>query len=473
MDVAILSRNTLEAQGLKWVIESHLNGVQVAFKEKEEAADCLIIDMELWTPELERWLAASNQVWIGLSSDRTFLTAYRALQGKAEDLLFRPFDPMVFIKLVQQIRFRLRNSPSEARLHVGHALNYEDFFNRAAPLGGITMAALVAADREVYPTLSEALRGYPFNVPVEVFNFSDFVLIVYHSENELACMEECRKFYAFWHSKSEVPLSIFVNANHGEPVKAYYQTTRQMTSLIFYEGYDITVLEHGMIRWTELDPFLTPLEQRAWIEMLETKDAAAVRRWMEKEFLNYERPYPDPEMVRIRLTSVLAQARRYMKAAGLKDGRWEKRYHEVFEVIVRGPVVYGIVAETASFITELAMAEREEAGKGQSVERALELIEANYWDPSWSLAACADALGMGKSTLSRKFQQKTGKKFSAALTERRLLEAKKLLLETRLALEEIARLSGFSNASYFSAIYKKYESTTPSLFRQQHRHSIQ
>ena len=162
-----------------------------------------------------------------------------------------------------------------------------------------------------------------------------------------------------------------------------------------------------------------------------------------------------------------------MKAAGLKDGRWEKRYHEVFEVIVRGPVVYGIVAETASFITELAMADKEEAGNGQSVERALELIEANYWDPSWSLAACADALGMGKSTLSRKFQQKTGKKFSAALTERRVQEAKKLLLETRLALEEIARLSGFSNASYFSAIYKKYESTTPSLFRQQHRHSIQ
>ncbi|MFD1861639.1 helix-turn-helix transcriptional regulator [Planococcus chinensis] len=472
MEIAILSRNALEAQGLQWVIESHLNGVQVAFTEKERAADCLIVDMELWTPELERWLSASNQTWIGLSSDRTFLTAYRALQGKAEDLLFRPFDPMVFIKLVQQIRFRLRNSPAEAGLNIRHALAYEDFFNRAEPLGGITMAALVAADKEVYPALSEVLRGYPFNEPVEVFNFSDFVLIVYRSEDEEACIEECRKFYAAWNGQSEEPLSIFVNANQDEPVKAYYQTTRQMTSLIFYEGYDIIVLEHGMLRWTELDPFLTPLEQRIWIEMLETRDAQAMRKWMEEEFLHYERPYPDPEMVRIRLTSVLAQARRYMKAVGLKDARWEKRYHEVFEVIVRGPVVYGIVDETAGFIAELAMAEKEEPGKGPGVEKALELIEAHYWDPSWSLAACAETLHMGKSTLSRKFQQKTGKKFSAALTERRLQEAKKLLQETRLSLEEVARLSGFSNASYFSAVYKKFESATPSLFRKQHTHYV-
>lgn len=472
MDIAVLSRNALEAQGVKWVIESHLNGVKVAFKEKAEAADCLIVDMELWTPELERWLLESNQLWIGLSSDRTFLTAYRALQGKAEDLLFRPFDPMVFIKLIQQIRFRLRNSQAVTGLKVARSLAYEDFFNRAAPLGGITMAALVAAGREVYPALSEALKAYPFNEPVEVFNFSDFVLIVYRSEDEGACMEECRKFYAAWNGQSEEPLSIFVNANCGEAVKAYYQTTRQMTSLIFYEGYDIIVLERRLLEWTELDPFLTPLEQRIWIEMLEKKDAAAVRQWMEREFLNYERPYPDPEMVRIRLTSVLAQARRYMKAVQLKDDRWEKRYHEVFEVIVRGPVVYGIVAETAGFIVELVVAAKEQPRSGSSVEKALELIEANYWDASWSLAACAEILGIGKSTLSRKFQQKTGKKFNVALTERRLSEAKRLLKETRLALEEISRLSGFSNASYFSAIYKKFESSTPSDFRKNHTHFV-
>lgn len=472
MDVAILSRNDLEAQGIKWVVEAHMNGVKVAFKEKAEAADCLIIDMELWTPDLERWLHESGQTWIGLSSDRTFLTAYRALQGKAEDLLFRPFDPMVFVKLLQQIRFRLRNSPAETGLKTSGTLAYEDFFNRAEPLKGITMAALVAAERNVYPALSQSLKAYPFNMPVEVFNFSDFVLLVYRSADEGACMEECRKFYAAWNRQNENPLSIFVNANREEPVKAYYQTTRQLTSLIFYEGYDITVLEGGMLEWKELDPFLSPLEQRIWIEMLERKDAIALRQWLEKEFFNFARPYPDPEMVRIRLTSVLAQARRYMKAVQLKDRWWEKRYHEVFEIIVRGPVVYGIVAETADFIADLVLAAKEQPKNGSSAEKALELLEANYWDASWSLAACADTLGVGKSTLSRKFQQKTGKKFNVALTERRLSEAKKLLRETRLPLEEIARLSGFSNASYFSAIYKKFERTTPSDFRKQNSYSI-
>ena len=241
-----------------------------------------------------------------------------------------------------------------------------------------------------------------------------------------------------------------------------------MTSLIFYEGYDISVIEREPIAWQPLDPFLTPVEQRQWIEMLEKKDTGAIQSWMQNEFLSYSRPYPDPEMIRIRLTSVLAQARRYMKSAHLQDEQWEQSYHEVFDIIVKDPVVYRIVQSTLNFIVAVVSAAGKNAASGESAasEEIRALMEANYWNPDWNLAACAEQLRMNKSTLSRRFQKQNGRKFSELLMHIRIREANRLMKETDIPLDEVARLSGFGTASYFSAVYKKYEKLTPSQYRQ-------
>lgn len=464
MKVAVSSQNHLEAQGLKWVIESHMNGIEIVFREEGEA-DCRIIDMDLWTPELEAQLSQSDVPWIGLSSDRTFLTAYRALKGRAADLLFRPFDPMQFVKQLQQIRFQLRNRPEEANYFQNGTIQYEDFFSDELFSPSIILTAFAMPQKESYPALYEALKKFPFHERTEFFAFTDFILMVYLSDDGKACMEESRMFYASWKGQETEPLSIFVNINRRETLKQYYQETRALTALIFYEGYDIAMMEVESVQWQSLDPFLTPIEQRIWIEMLQKKNIEGIKTWMENEFLAYSRPYPDPEMIRIRLTSVLAQVRRYMKSVQLQGNQWELRYQKVFEEIVRGTVVYGIVQTTVNFIIELILSAGENPKSGSDDEKVRELMETNYWNADWNLAACAAQMRINKSTLSRRFHQKTGRKFSQALNELRISEAKKLMKETTLSLDEVAKLCGFSNASYFSSVYKKYEHINPSQFR--------
>lgn len=466
MKIVVLSQNDLEAQGLKWVVESHMNGVEVSFR-REDAADCLVVDMDLWNDDLEKDLSQRRIPWIGLSSDRTFLTAYRALKGKAADLLFRPFDPLLLVKQLQQIRFQLRNEAAgEEHVKTTH-LRYEDFFDTDVLTPEVTLAAFVLPDKSGYPKLSSQLKNYPFHKGAEVFAFSDFVLAAFLTEDEQSCIEESRMFHEFWKRETKEDLSIFVNANRRTRMKDYYRDTREMTSLIFYEGYGISVVEHEPIAWQHLDPFLSPVEQREWIEMLERKDTAAIHSWMQHEFLSYARPYPDPEMIRVRLTSVLAQARRYMKSVHLHDGQWEQSYHEVFEIIVKDPVVYRIAQSTLNFIVNVVSAATKIAEYGDSAasEEIRALMEANYWNPDWNLSACAEQLRINKSTLSRRFQKQNGRKFSELLMEIRIREAKRLMKETDIPLDEVARLSGFGTASYFSAVYKKYESLTPSQYR--------
>lgn len=473
MEIAVISQNELEAQGLKWVMESHMNGVSVSFS-KDAPADCLVVDMDMWTDDLEKELNQRNIPWVGLSSDRTFMTAYRALKGKAADLLFRPFDPLLLVKQLQQIRFQLRNEKTSEGSLKQTLLRYEDFFDAEVLTPAVTLAAFVLPDKAGYPLLSKQLKNYPFHKGAEIFAFSDFVLAAFLTDDEQACIEESRMFYESWKRENREDLSIFVNANRQLRLKDYYQGTRDMTSLIFYEGYDITVIEYEPIAWQPLDPFLTPVEQREWIEMLERKDTRAIHAWMQHEFLSYSRPYPDPEMIRVRLTSVLAQARRYMKSVHLQDEQWEQRYHEIFEVIVKDPVVYKIAQSTLNFIVNVVSAavKHAESGESPASEEIRALMEANYWNPDWNLSACAEQLRMNKSTLSRRFQKQSGRKFSALLMQIRIREANRLMKETDIPLDEVARLSGFGNASYFSAVYKKREKLTPSQYRQGELHLV-
>lgn len=473
MEIVVISQNDLEAQGLKWVVESHLNGVNVSFS-KEDAADCLVVDMDLWTEELEKEFTQRNIPWIGLSSDRTFLTAYRALKGKATDLLFRPFDPLLLVKQLQQVRFHLRNEKARNENFKQTLLRYEDFFDAEVLTPSVTLAAFVLPNKAGYPLLSKQLGNYPFHKGIEVFAFSDFVLAAFLTDDEQSCIEESQMFYESWKRETKEELSIFVNVNRQKGLKEYYQGTRDMTSLIFFEGYDILVIEREPIAWLSLDPFLSPVEQRKWIEMLEKKDTRAIHSWMQNEFLSYSRPYPDPEMIRVRLTSVLAQARRYMKSVHLQDEQWEQRYHEVFEIIVKDPVVYKIAQITLNFIVNVVSAavKNAETGEFAASEEIRALMEANYWNPDWNLSACAEQLRMNKSTLSRRFQKQNGRKFSELLIRIRIREANRLMKETTISLDRVARLSGFGTASYFSAVYKKYEKLTPSQYRQGELHSL-
>ena len=172
-------------------------------------------------------------------------------------------------------------------------------------------------------------------------------------------------------------------------------------------------------------------------------------------------------MVRIRLTSVLAQIRRHMKAYNLQSLSLEASYHEVFKQIVHQSVIYQIVQELLTFIQKLLLQVQEQIQDGPRtlVEKVLEMIESNYWDAGWNLAACAEGLRMNKSTLSRRFSAESGQTFRTHLHQVRIREAKRLLQETDISLDEVARLIGYAHQTYFNAKFKQYVGSTPLAFR--------
>ncbi|WP_088066817.1 response regulator transcription factor [Gottfriedia luciferensis] len=484
MEIHLVAKDELEASGIRWVVESHFTGINlITWKTMDEfekgiqkqQPDLVLLDMDGWKNESERFgelIQKYSIRWLGISSERIFQTAYLALQFRAEDVLFRPFSPTDLIKHIQQLRYQIRNKESNfTRNNIEEIssfnIDYSDLLlnerNHESP---ITMVAFLTPKSQTLPLVYNALERNPFTGENRIFVLAEFILCVHEAEEEL--LDEYNAFLARWKEMMDEPLAIVMKVGTPEEtLKNIYQQTLQLTRRIFFEGYDIILAENEQLSYQEMDPFLTPLEQRHWIEMLEKRDAKAIRDWMESEFLTFQKPYPDPEIVRIRLTSVLAQIRRYMKSNNLQNASWEVIYYDIFQKIVHDPVIYQIVQELLAFTTSLLLQGNEQLQEGHRtlVEKTRELIESNYWDAGWSLTACADALRINKSTLSRRFAAESNQSFRETLHEVRIREAKRLLQETDLHLDEIARLIGYSHQSYFNAKFKQIEGCTPLVYR--------
>ncbi|MDW0118766.1 DNA-binding response regulator [Sporosarcina thermotolerans] len=472
MKIRLLVKDALEAQGLKWLLTSQWSDIQVEIAETADNsidADLYIIDMTyIMTEEFE---LPPQAVWLGISSERTFQTVYKALSLKAEDILFRPFQPDRLIKQVQQIRFRWRNEreqfKSSGRQKEG-ILTYENLLiGETIPENQVLLSLIAPSRVGELEHLVRDLKKHDFPLTCDIFPFSDYVLVI-HRQGEVHVLQEAYSmFFAQWKRQSETLLTIYLYANeNGASYPELYKKMLRFHERIFYDGYDILTIENEDLHWRDMDPFLSPLEQRQWVEMLEKRQVREIRSWMENDFLTLEPPFPDPEMVRVRLSSILAQIRRYMTAKSLKSQKVEIDYNSLFETVIREPVMYHIVQSFIGFISELLHTSADESHReGNLVDKVQERIAANYWDATWNLAACADELKIHKSTLSRKYAMEVGETFSDALLKMRIEEAKRLLTETDLSIAEVSSSAGFTHSTYFSRRFKEETGMTPYQFR--------
>lgn len=88
---------------------------------------------------------------------------------------------------------------------------------------------------------------------------------------------------------------------------------------------------------------------------------------------------------------------------------------------------------------------------------------------AFSMRVISDQLGLGAVAFTRRFRACHGENPVEFLTRQRLEIARRLLLETSLSLDEIARQCGYASGFYFSNLWKKHAGLAPGAFRRRHR----
>ena len=100
------------------------------------------------------------------------------------------------------------------------------------------------------------------------------------------------------------------------------------------------------------------------------------------------------------------------------------------------------------------------------MDKIYDFIMNNY-QTKITVKQLASMVNMSESAFSHFFKKSTNRSFSQFLTDTRLTQACKLLLETQNSVREICYQCGYTNLSNFNRLFKKYKGMAPVAYRSQ------
>ncbi|MBT3274620.1 MAG: response regulator [Spirochaetales bacterium] len=106
-----------------------------------------------------------------------------------------------------------------------------------------------------------------------------------------------------------------------------------------------------------------------------------------------------------------------------------------------------------------------ENAENEIIRTIKEICGRIFFDHSRGIEAIASDMERNPSYLCTVFKQHTGITINQYMTILRIEEAKRLMRESSLSLQDIAEESGFASENYLARVFKKYEGCTPSHYR--------
>jgi two-component system response regulator YesN len=491
--IMIADRDANERIGIGWLVTScaipyeqvySAGTMQEVFQTMQShIPDVICIELDMvgkghWE-ELKLLVEQYRPIVIVTTAEATFERAMQGIELHAHDLWLKPQTPEYIRRVLtrccqERALVHVKNEPGQGTGR-GAELSYLDLFF-PGPGQGKPFPILLAQleDPKKHPELLAFFQSYPFrDKPVLLPQSGSIVGVFLLDEPDpLPYLHTvAKRILMDWEAAHDAPLSLVLydSDDREQSLNEKYLDASEALNIRFFKGYRQVSVIQNRVNWKVIDPFLTPSEQRAWIDMLHDGNRDEIKQWMYQHFFFKEEPYPEPGLLRIRLTSILAQVRRYMKSHGLDRGMVEEGYHRVFETILYSPILYRIVQELLLFIYSSidSVHEQKDEGRVDVIELAIRYMEGRYTDADLRLEDVARHVDRSPAYFSSLLSQKQGISFRQLLTSMRVKEAQRLLLETSLSVQEVAARSGFVNANYFSKIFKEKTGTTPRLLRNQ------
>ncbi len=135
--------------------------------------------------------------------------------------------------------------------------------------------------------------------------------------------------------------------------------------------------------------------------------------------------------------------------------------------IIRYRIIYFKVVQSIVSLSNSDSLIKRQSPLSDIVSKVIDYVTENLADPYLSLKKISEQmLFMNPDYVSKRFIKETGEKFSQFLTRTRMEYAKKLLAgQHELNVQKAAQETGYgNNPLYFSQLFKKYTSMTPSRY---------
>lgn len=494
--ILIADRDQTERTGITWFIRSN----QIRFEHIDQAVtvDEVIHYVERHTPsvvciELEMIpqgrlseLVQAFQRYVGtvicLTAEAVFERALEAIELHSFALLLKPVSPVRLKEtLVRTFHRSSTNNSSHYDVEKDEESLYESLFvDNSIGEQSRSLMLLQTENPKDNKSLFDWIKLYPFPFHVHFFALSDMVacLMTPSSDQEASLLQqEGHRLLYCWKEEKHNGLNVALHiSSSSHSLHQVYIKTKDALKLRFFKGnQQLFLVNEEISKFHTIDPFLTPDEQRDWIKRLEEGDKEGIKVWLYDSLTQFPKGYPEPDLLRIRLTSILAQLRRFMQTYYLEQSaETEERYHEIFQKILYHPILFAIVQEVLLFsftLVDGAELRRKEATT-DFVERGLRYMEQNYNFPQLSLEIVADEVGRSANYFSHLLSQRKKKTFRKLLREIRIKQAKQLLRETLYGVQEISGKVGYTDPNYFSRVFREEIGMSPRDYQQQEKSKV-
>lgn len=121
----------------------------------------------------------------------------------------------------------------------------------------------------------------------------------------------------------------------------------------------------------------------------------------------------------------------------------------------------------STFLAEatVMLSEKPQVSRENPILLRFQQLVSKYFKESRSVSFYADLIHISPNHLNKVVKTETGKSASHLIDEVCILEAKVLLGQTTLAIQEVALALGFEDPSYFNRYFKKHAGISPRNYR--------
>lgn len=205
----------------------------------------------------------------------------------------------------------------------------------------------------------------------------------------------------------------------------------------------------------------SPVDEKQIRDFLNTASASGVDTFVD-ELLSEAADDKNPSQRVYYAYDIITAAAKTAKYMGLEPQAL-KEYTNAAENLGSNTDFANLLKRFFSKIIEMreAMAD----SKVRLVRRAQNYIDAHYADPNLSLTEAADYVGVTPNYLSQLFSRETNENFNEYLNRVRIRYAAGLLKKSDSTIQTIACETGYTDAFYFSKVFKKLMGMSPREFR--------
>jgi two-component system, response regulator YesN len=176
-------------------------------------------------------------------------------------------------------------------------------------------------------------------------------------------------------------------------------------------------------------------------------------------------PQESPEVVRTRLTELVALISRAIIAAGASSSQTLEVSHRQITALASLHTPEEIREWAAASVSDLVSGIRPPDSGDTAVDRATRYVREKHRRPDLNLEEVANNVHLSPSHLARLFKAKMGVSYVKYLTSVRMEDAKRLLRTTEMTVGAVATAVGYEDSPYFHRVFRRETGMTPANYR--------